>query len=89
MVERCEVYAEQLKQRSEPPILVELPDGSWQKIAKDLFTLQGDNYLLMVDYFSKFPEVIKVKLTTSSGARQRIPETLISDNGPQYVSAEF
>ena len=98
MVERCEVCAKQLKQRSEPLISVELPDRPWQKIATDLFTLQGDNYLLMVDYFSKFPEVIKVKSTTSSAiigamkpvfARHGIPETLISDNGPQYVSAEF
>ena len=43
MVDRCEVCAKQLKQRSEPLILVELPDRPWQKIATDLFTLQWEN----------------------------------------------
>ena len=43
-VERCEVCAKQLKQRSKPLILVELPDRLWQKIATDLFTMQGDTY---------------------------------------------
>ena len=52
--------------------------------AKDLLHTTTDG--------SKFPEVIKVKSTTSSAiigamkpvfARHGIPETLISDNGPQ------
>ena len=52
----------------------------------------------MVDYFSRFPEVIRLKETTSRHiiealkkifSRHGIPETLISDNGPQYASSEF
>ena len=52
-----------------------------------------------MDYFSRYPEVIKLSSTTSSSviaalktvfARHGIPETLQSDNGrPQYSSQEF
>ena len=62
------------------------------------FVLNGVSYLLIVDYFSRFPEIIKMKTTTSASiiealktifSRHGIPETLISDNGPQYASQEF
>lgn len=47
---------------------------------------------------SKFPEIMKLKDTTSSSvivamkslfARHGIPDAVISDNGPPYASAEF
>ena len=41
-----------------------LPEHPWQKVASDLFQLHGNTYLLVVDYFSQYPEV--VKLTTTS-----------------------
>ena len=65
---------------------------------KYLFTLRGINYLLVVDYFSQYPEVVKLTNTTSSSvvhvlkslfSRYGIPETVVSDNGPQYSSQEF
>ena len=53
----------------------------------------------MVDYFSRYPEVIQLKFTTSlaviqspkesSADMKYIPEMLVSDNGPQYSSREF
>ena len=53
---------------------------------------------MIVDYFSRYPEVIKLKSTTSRGiieamkavfSRYGIPQTVRSDNGPQYSSEEF
>ena len=70
----------------------------WQKVATDLFTLKGTCYLVVVDYFSRYPEVIQLRSTTSGSvvealkaifARHGIPETVVSDNGPQYASEEF
>ena len=64
----------------------------------DLFTLDGFCYLIIVDYFSRYPEVIKLRKTTSSSiieavkavfSRHSIPETVLSDNGPQFSSMEF
>ena len=70
----------------------------WQKLGSDLFTLKGENYLLVTDYFSRYPEAIQLRTTTSQGiiaapksifSRHGIPQTLVSDNGPQYSSQEF
>ena len=52
----------------------------------------------MVDYFSRYPEVLQLTSTTSMSvisalksvfSRHGIPEIVRSDNGPQYSSAEF
>ena len=76
----------------------ELPKYPWQVVGKDLFELNKSNYLLVVDYFSKYPEVLQLKSTTSVSvisalksvfSRHGIPEVVRSDNGPQYSSAEF
>ncbi|XP_033729473.1 uncharacterized protein K02A2.6-like [Pecten maximus] len=55
-------------------------------------------FLLMVDAHSKWPEVIPMTTTTVSKtidvmseifARHGLPERLVTDNGPQFVSEEF
>ena len=82
----------------EPMTASELPDYPWQKVGADLFELEGIKYLLLVDYFSRFIEVVKLTSTTSTTiisvlkiifSRYGIPERLISDNGPQFVSREM
>ena len=61
---------------------------------KDLFVLQGCTHLLVVVYFSRYPEVIQLATTTSSKvtgalkyvfARHGIPEEVVSDNGLQFL----
>ena len=82
----------------EPLISTSLPKYPWQKVAADLFALQGSNYLVIVDYFSRYPEVIQLRSTTSMSivnapkstfARHGIAEVLMTDNGPQFSSVEF
>ena len=82
----------------EPMIPSPLPTYPWEKVATDLFEFQGQHYLLLVDYFSQYPEVIRLTSTTSASvisamksvfARHGIPSTIVSDNGPQYDSAEL
>ncbi len=57
-----------------------------------------NNYIVVVDYYSRYPEVVKLPTTTSRQiievlnrifSRHGIPETLVNDNGPQYSSREF
>ena len=68
------------------------------KVGADLFELDKTSYLIVVDYFSRFPEVIKLTSTTSRSiitalksifSRYGVPAILFSDNGPQFASAEM
>ena len=56
------------------------------------------NFLIAVDAFSKWTEIIEMTSTTAANtikvlwdmfARYGLPEQLVSDNGPQFVSSEF
>ena len=82
----------------EPMIASQLPQHPWEKVGSDLFEFRGSQYLLVVDYFSRYIEVQKLNSTTSSSiiasmkamfSRHGIPSILMSDNGPQYVSQEM
>ena len=74
-------------------------DRPWQKIACDLFTLGGKDYLLTVDYYSKWVEIGFLRDSTVSSevitqlkstlARYGIPDEVISDTGPQFSSRKF
>jgi transposase InsO family protein len=76
----------------------EIPQYPWQIVASDLFEWNGGSYVLVVDYYSRYWEIAVLHSTTSTAvinklrqifARHGIPETVKSDNGPQYSSAEF
>ena len=38
----------------------EIPERQWQILGTDLFELDGQHFLVLVDYFSKFFEVSKL-----------------------------
>ena len=76
------------------------PSGPWQDCAADLLDLlpSGESLLVVVDYFSRYFEVLVLRSTTSAKiteslkqifARFGVPYTLKTDNGPQLVSEEF
>lgn len=82
----------------EPMIMPEIPDRPWSKIAADLFEYQSQHYLLVVDYFSKWPEVLKLDNQSSKNtieymkglmSRYGYVDEVITDNRPQIGSAEF
>ena len=82
----------------EPLISHEIPDRAWAKVGVDLFHYNQGDYLMCVDYFSKFPEIAKLTQTASGHvvtafksifSRHGIPDEVVSDNGPQFSSAEF
>lgn len=99
LVGACEVCAERRAAPPREPLLPQdQPDLPWQFLATDLFQVKDKHYLLVVDYYSKFVEVVTVKDLRSSTiiaqlkaifARYGIPARLMSDNGLQFVSEEF
>ena len=71
----------------------------WQRIHIDFAgPMNGQNFLIVVDSHSKWLEVIEMKSTTATAtikelrrlfATYGLPEHLVSDNGPQFTSADF
>lgn len=97
-VGNCRVCCKFQRPRFEPLCPSKLPDVPWQKVGTDLFEWKQSTYLLVVDYYSRYIEIAKLTSTTSKGvidnlksifARHGIPQTVVSDNGPQYASSEF
>jgi transposase InsO family protein len=92
----CQKFAK--KQSKEPLKLQETPDRPWQNLASDLFVFHCEDYLLIVDTYSGFFEIEMLEDTTASTvishmkrifARHGIPESLLSDNGPQFDNRKF
>ena len=75
------------------------PDTPWKRIHVDFAgPYLGHMFFIVVDAHSKWPEVEVMSTTTSVKtievlrslfARHGLPEQLVSDNGPQFTSAEF
>ena len=85
-------------QRSEPLQSHPTPELPWDTVATDLFKTKNSNYLLLVDYYSRFPVLCKLGSTASKALVQEmkavfvepgVPNVIVSDGGPQYTSAEF
>ncbi|KAJ8336302.1 hypothetical protein SKAU_G00396450 [Synaphobranchus kaupii] len=99
VVAQCAVCNEHRNSNQKEPLISHpLPNRPWEKVGTDMFHSKGSEYLICVDYFSKYPEIVRLSDTTSKGvitamkstfARHGIPDILVSDNGPQYASAEF
>uniref|UniRef100_A0A674EBM2 Gypsy retrotransposon integrase-like protein 1 n=1 Tax=Salmo trutta TaxID=8032 RepID=A0A674EBM2_SALTR len=99
IVGRCTICLERRPSNTKEPMLPHcIPDRPWQVVATDLFTWNNEDYIVTVDYYSRYFELDKLHSTTSAAvihklkaafARHGIVETLISDNGPCYKSNEF
>ncbi|KAI4895127.1 hypothetical protein NFI96_030604, partial [Prochilodus magdalenae] len=83
---------------------VPLPTAAWEKVSVDIIgpfekaPPECRFAISLVDYFSKWPEVAFaprvdtatiIQFLTAIFSREGNPRTLISDNGPQFLSAEF
>ena len=72
-------------------------DSPWDRVYIDYREHKGIHYLVLVDAYSKWTEV-RYKSTTSQQtvevhqdifARHGFRRIFVSDNGPQFLSAEF
>ena len=92
----CATY--QSRQAQEDQIITPVPSLPWQKVATDICSWAGKDYLITTDYHSNYFEfdllsdlssnatIVKLK---GQFARHGIPERLVSDNGPQFTSEVF
>ena len=74
------------------------PEIPWHTVATDLFEIKNSKYLLIADYYSRFPVLHKLVNTTSRVLIQEmkvvftelgVPGVIVSNGGTQYTSAEF
>lgn len=96
-----EAYLCQERRSANPrePLLSDvIPERLWQVIGTDVFTWNSRDYIVIVDYYSRFFELERLYSCTSAAvisklkstmSRHEIAETVVSDNGPSYSSSEF
>ena len=102
--EACQYSDKTVKVEKVPVQKVQQPTGPWKHIGIDVAgpyatAPERARFLIVVaDYYSHFPEVIAVANVTSSViiqnllslfARNGLCEEITTDNGPQFISAEF
>ena len=102
-VKNCHDCVKVQKQRAKPLVTSTFPDCiernfHIQKVGTDLFKWKQENYLLIVNYYSRFIEIALLKgmmaeevirHMKSIFARYGIPEVVISDNGPQFSAEAY
>ena len=80
----------------EPLIPHIIPGLRWEKVAVDIMTYQGHDYIVVVDFYSKYPAIAMLERMTTSCvilhmksifARHEIPSQLVSVNMP-FASRE-
>ena len=99
VVDNCETCQRpQHNYQKEPLKPYPVPTRPWQVVGTDLCEIKKKDYLVIVDAYSSYPEVIPLSSQSSNAvikemkatfARHNIPDIVHSDNGPCYSSQEF
>ena len=86
-ISACDTCAKfQCSPQREPMIPYSIPPNRFEKVAMDIMTWCGQDYLVMVDYYSKYPELLPlqdktaktiVEHTKSVCARHSIPMEIV------------
>ena len=58
---RCQECIKRSQVPKEPLLPHDIPEGPWRKLGIDYFTFDGNSYVLICDYFSKFPFLYRAK----------------------------
>ena len=95
----CKTCIKDSKSQGKEPLQSQpTPELPLHMVATDLFETKNSKYLLLVDYYSRFPVLHKLSSTTSKVLVQEmkavfaelgVPNVIVSDGGPQYTSVGF
>ena len=91
-IAKCSVCSKFGKANQREPLINHpVPERPWSKLGADLFEFGNKTYLVVVDYYSKFPEVKTLENHSAKAviralkyifSRHGAPDELISDNNP-------
>jgi hypothetical protein len=98
LVGNCSTCQELLNAQPKCPMIsMKVPSHPWEILGADLFWHKAQWYLLITDYFSKFPVVRKVSSTAATPtvrvmkgvfSEYGIPKKVVSDNGGHFTAYE-
>ena len=96
LVASCAICMQFKKNNNKQSLMLrDIPNEPWVMIGLDLFYFRGSNWLLIIDCFSKYIEVVKLQTSDSISvinilksifARFGIAKEMCSDNGLQFGS---
>ena len=94
---RCQECIKRSQVAKEPLQPHDIPEGPWRKLGMNYFNFSGNSYVLICDYFSKFPFLYRAKTSFWSLRDHLIdlfsiegyPDEIVSDNRPPFQSKEF
>ena len=100
VVSSCKMCQDRLPSHPKEPLVMKpQPSRPFQEVAADFCTYAGNEYLIVVDCLSDWPEIIPMyhntrasRLTSALRAifcRTGVPDTVWSDQGPQFTSKIF
>jgi rRNA-processing protein FCF1 len=99
LIHSCSFCVNHMKAPCKQPLLpTDIPKHPFHTVGADLFSLNGDDFILVVDYYTKWIVIEQLKTTSSASVIQTLEKTfadyglvsvLRSDNGPQFSSAQF
>ena len=88
-----------LVNKPEPLVPTSFPEPPWQTLGTDFFRCENVDYLLVVDYLSRYVEVCAMgknktatevcRVMKSIFSRYGIPEKVKSDNRPPFSSGKY
>ena len=76
----------------------EIPAFPWTKLTTNIFHFEGDSYVLLVDYTSRYPIICKLTSMTAQHLIGHLKvifseygwlDTIVPDNGPCYMAKTF
>ena len=85
-------------QQKEPLVPHHVPSLPWSKLGVDIFEHRYYHYLLVADYFSKFPVVKEltnqtvghvIRLLKTTFSEYGVPATVYTDQGTQHSSPRY
>ena len=83
MAKNCQVCQKYAPKQSQEPIFVHEPTATrpWFKLGSDIFEAKGKYYIVVADYYSRFPYVEQLRNNNTSRSIINVFKTLFADHG--------
>jgi hypothetical protein len=98
-VKSCADCTEMLNPEKNVPLLLwPWATEPWQRVHIDYLEMKGQMFIIFMDGFSKWMEVVPMSSTTAQAtitvcrslfARYGLPSRVVTDNGPQFIADDF